>query len=237
MPAEANILVVDDEPNLRRSLELIFKWAGYSVSTAANGKEAIHQLKKDSCDLVLLDLQMTGINGKELLQSIFQLCPKTPVMILTAVAQQDTKLEGLPQEAREYILKPVDPPQLLARVKAALARQSRFKRWEKMAALPRYIQRGTINIDLHSQHVVIGDQLISLMPVTFNYLVTLALYAPEPVPYETLARESLEQYKSQSQALQLARQRVYELRREIEPDPRHPIYIRAVRGIGYRLAV
>jgi two-component system, OmpR family, alkaline phosphatase synthesis response regulator PhoP len=237
MNTEANILVVDDEPNLRRSLELIFKWAGYSVATAANGIEALHHLKKDSCDLVLLDLKMPGMNGKDLLRSILHLCPETPVMILTAIAQQETKLEGLSKEAHEYILKPVDPPQLLARVKDVLAKQARFNHWEKMAAPARYLQRGMINIDLHSRQVVIGNQFISLLPVAFNYLVTLALYAPETVPYETLACESLEHCESPSQARQLVRRRICELRRAIEPDPRHPVYIRIVRGVGYRLAV
>src|SRR4030043_1348064 len=118
-----SILIIDDEANLRRSLGLILQRAGYSVITAANAGEALQLLQTGSYDLAFLDLRLPDINGIELLPQIKELYPEMPVLILTAHATLDSAIEAVRRGARDYLIKPIDPPQILERVSGELAGQ------------------------------------------------------------------------------------------------------------------
>src|SRR5512143_3324234 len=121
--ASSTILIVDDEPNLRRILAVILQRAGYQVSTAGTGHEAMEQLQANSFDLTFLDLKMPDVNGLDLLPKIRKLHPDMPVLILTAHATLDSAIEAVRGGARDYLLKPIDPPQILLRVSEILSEQ------------------------------------------------------------------------------------------------------------------
>jgi len=124
------ILIIDDEPNLRRSLGLILQRAGYSVVTAANAGEALQLLQTGSYDLAFLDLKLPDINGIELLPQIKELYPEMPVLILTAHATLDTAIEAVRLGARDYLLKPIDPDAILNRVESVLKEHKPKRRRE-----------------------------------------------------------------------------------------------------------
>lgn len=121
MADKASILVVDDEENLRRTLALILKREGYHVTVAANVTEAHSCLQSETFNLVFLDLKLPDGNGLSLLPEIRRDHPDTPVLILTAHDKLGVAIEAVTHGARDYLLKPVDPPVLLKRVKEVLA--------------------------------------------------------------------------------------------------------------------
>jgi DNA-binding response OmpR family regulator len=121
MSAKASILVVDDEENLRRTLALILQREGYSVTTAASVKEARGCLEAGAYDLVFLDLKLPDASGLTLLPELHRQFPEMPVLILTAHDKLGVALEAVRNGARDYLLKPIDPPVLIARVKEVLA--------------------------------------------------------------------------------------------------------------------
>jgi len=259
------ILIVDDEPNLRRTLALILQRAGYQVTMAASGSEAIKFISDNPFDLVFLDLKMPEISGLDLLPEIRRQLPDVPVLILTAHATLDSAIEAVRRGARDYLLKPIDPEKILARVTQVLAEQEHPRRRREivmgmqnlLAELTkiegykepgnldeemtqgiissRYLQRGQITLDLHTRQATVSGGPVSLSPTAFDYLATLLRHSPEAVSCETLVRES-QGYKSMPvESQEMARWRIHELRRAIEPNPDRPVHIITVRGIGYRL--
>src|SRR5512136_1567105 len=120
MGTNHSILIIDDEPNLRRSLGLILQRAGYIITSASNAAEAIHLLQAGAYDLTFLDIKLPDQNGIQLLPQIRDLYPEMPVVILTAHATLDTAIGAVRLGARDYLLKPVDPENILNRVKSIL---------------------------------------------------------------------------------------------------------------------
>jgi DNA-binding response OmpR family regulator len=167
--------------------------------------------------------------------------------------------------ARDYLLKPVDPPLILARVREILAERQQSERRREivaqiqsllaeleqidgqdappinlLSALPptastRFLQRGPFTLDLHARHATLEGRLISLPPGAFDYLVTLIRHTPDPVSYEALVMQSQGYELTRIEAQEMARWRMHQLRQALEPDPANPRYILTVRGIGYRL--
>ena len=261
------ILIIDDEPNLRRSLGLILQRAGYSVLTAANAGEALQLLQTGSYDLAFLDLKLPDINGIELLPQIKELYPEMPVLILTAHATLDTAIEAVRLGARDYLLKPIDPDAILNRVESVLKEHKPKRRREitnqlqnllaelqsidgqemppvistpitRPADPSRFLKCGSLILDQHTHCVQFGDNSTSLPPSTFDYLVTLVRHAPQPVTYEKLVQESQGYHHlSRAEARDITRWQMHEIRKLLEPDPRHPQLIITVRDVGYRLVV
>jgi len=121
MPINPLILLVDDEENLRRTLAMILKRQGYDVHTAATVKEARERLETSRYDLTFLDLKLPDANGLTLLPELRSRFPAMPVVILTAHDKLDAAIEAVRQGARDYLLKPIDPPVIIQRVKDVLA--------------------------------------------------------------------------------------------------------------------
>jgi DNA-binding response OmpR family regulator len=248
-------------------MALILQKAGYSVTSAASGQDAIQYLQSGAYDLAFLDLKMPDVNGLELLPQIRALYPEMPVLILTAHASLETAIDAVRKGARDYMIKPVDPTMIVHRVEEILNEQRQPKRrreiithiQELLAELrqidseeadssgilmtvsstdpTRFLQRGQFTLDLHARHLKIGDRFIQLSPTAFDYLVTLVRHSPNPVSYETLVMESQGYKTSLNEARDLARWRIHELRKAIEPQADQPHYIITERGIGYRLVV
>lgn len=265
MTSAKSILVVDDEPNLRATLALILQRAGYVVTTAANADEAHQFLKAGAFDLVFLDIKMPDKSGLTLLTEIRGFYPDIPIILLTAYASLESAIEAIRKGANDYLLKPIDPPQIIDRVEQVLLEQQQPRRrraiFEEMQGLlaelnkiegyseaeetgvrnlatadpSRYLQRGGIKLDLHLRQVIINNDSLTLTPTAFDYLVTLVRHSPETVPYKTLVKESQGYEPTLIEAKEVARWRIHELRKTIEADSRNPRFIITVRGTGYRL--
>jgi DNA-binding response OmpR family regulator len=265
MSTSHSILIIDDEPNLRRSLGLILQRAGYGITTAANAAEALHLLQAGAYDLAFLDIKLPDQNGIQLLPQIRQLYPEMPVLMITAHATLDTAIGAVRLGAKDYLLKPIDPEDILSRVESILNEEKPKRRREltnqiqgllselqsmdgteprtssaDQTSVPsdpsRYIKCGNLILDRHTHSVQIAEGNISLPPSTFEYLVTLARHSPHPVTYEKMVLESQGyQHLSRSEAREIARWQMHELRKSLEPDPRHPRFIITVRDVGYRL--
>ena len=127
-----SILIIDDEDNLRSTLTLILERAGYRTRAAADGKEALKCMSNASFDLAFLDLKMPGIDGMHLLPEIRHLDPDLPVLILTANGSLDTAVEALHAGAAGYLLKPVEPEQIISRISEFFEEQRQVKRSQKI---------------------------------------------------------------------------------------------------------
>src|SRR5512139_2422182 len=134
MTTAGTILIIDDEPNLRRSLALILQRAGYAVTTAADAREALQNMQAGAFDLAFLDLKLPDRSGMSLLPELRQLQPDMPILILTAHATLETAMAAVRQGARDYLIKPIDPSHILARVEEVLAEQARPKRRREIEA-------------------------------------------------------------------------------------------------------
>ncbi len=267
MGTNHSILIIDDEPNLRRSLGLILQRVGYTVTTACDAAEALHLLQAGAYDLAFLDIKLPDLNGIQLLPQIRARYPDMPILILTAHASLDTAIGAVRLGARDYLLKPIDPDTILSRVAAILSEETPKRRREITTQIQdllselqsmdgkdahpadgdktsplndpsRYLKCGRLILDRHTHSVQVNDTNAPMPPSTFDYLVTLARHSPHPVSYEKLVSESQGyQHLSRSEAREIARWQMHEIRKVLEPDPRHPTLVITVRDVGYRLVV
>lgn len=265
MTLSGNILIIDDEPNLRQTFTRILKQAGCNVTTAADGPEALKRLAGAVYDLAYLDIHLPGMDGMQVLKEIQRLYPQLPVILFTGHASLQSAMDAIRLGAVDYLLKPVDPENLLARTRAVLADQAKERRRRELqdhiAALQdelkalnaspetpatptqnsshqdRYLKIGLLALDLQTGRAAFGEQALSLPPATFDYLVVLARHTPDTVSYQTLVSEAQGYPAERREAQELAKWHIHELRRALEPDPRQPRYIINVRGTGYRLVV
>jgi DNA-binding response OmpR family regulator len=267
MTPQHAILIVDDDNHLRLSLSLILQKEKYRVDTAANAEEALAQLESHKYDLMFLDLNMPGMSGIDLLVEVHKGYPNISVLILTAHAALESALQAVRLEARDYLIKPVEPELILTRAAEILAEREQPTRKQEiirqmqdllselqeingddatptsaLAALPpadsaRFLNKGDFELDLHARHASLNGSYIPVTGVNFDFLSTLLHHAPKAVTHKTLVKEAQGYDITSAEAKDLTRWRIHELRKVIEKDPRHPKYILTVRGIGYRLAV
>ncbi|MEI2690130.1 MAG: response regulator transcription factor [Anaerolineae bacterium] len=220
------ILVVDDEPKIVQTLRGYLEHAGFRVVAAYDGQAALTTFRHEKPDLVLLDLMLPGIDGLDVCR-IMRRELKTPIIMLTARAEEADKLIGLELGADDYVTKPFSPREVVARVRAVL------RRVEDAGQGGELLRIGDLSLDLASHRITRAGQPVELTPTEFSLLATLARH-----PGRTLSR---------AQLLALAQDNPYEgyertidvhirnLRAKIEPDPKHPRYVVTVYGIGYRL--
>lgn len=265
MGTSHSILVIDDEPNIRRSLSMILQRAGYTITTVGTAAEALQLLQAGAFDLTFLDIKLPDQNGIQLLPQIRELYAEMPVLILTAHATLDTAIGAVRLGARDYLLKPIDPEVILQRVSTILSEQKPNRRREITNQLQdllselqsidgkevesaaegrkaqkvdpsRYLKCGSLVLDRHTHSVQYKGSNISLPPSTFDYLVTLVRHSPQAVTYEKLVMESQGyQHISRAEAREISRWQMHEIRKLLEPDPRHPQLVITVRDVGYRL--
>ncbi|MCB8924168.1 MAG: response regulator transcription factor [Ardenticatenaceae bacterium] len=257
------ILVVDDEPNLRTTLSLILQRDGYVVTTAGGADEAHEKLQAQAFDLVFLDIKMPKKSGLMLLTEIKQLFPDLPVLLLTAFASLDSAIEAVRRGAADYLLKPIDPPQILSRVRQVLSEQQPNRRRAIMNEMQRllgelneidgfhteetpgqatpaeeserYLRRGPFILDLHTRVASLNTEELSLTPTGFDYLTVLMRFSPNTLGYQKLVLEAQGYETTPIEAKEVTRWRIHELRKAIEQDSRNPRYLITVRGEGYRL--
>jgi DNA-binding response OmpR family regulator len=259
----ASILVLDDDEIVRRTLAFILKHAGHQVTTADHPQDAITCLDAGNFDLLILDLLMPDMDGLSLLGEIRKKHPVIPVLILTGHAGIESAIQAMRLNARDYLIKPVEPSVLIERIQKVLDEEEKRTRKTQMLAqlknlineleqletpnnissqttnvpidTSRFLQKDNFILDLKAQQVEINNRPVSLPPSTFNYLVTLLRHSPRAVGYESLVLESQGNSVTDNEARSTSRWQIYQLRHSIEPDADNPIYILTVRNIGYRL--
>lgn len=223
------ILVVDDDALLRRSLAFNLEQVGYHTSTAGTAEDALAQAKLNPPDLVLLDIGLPGMDG---LDALKQLKAQLGVMVifLTARRRELDEVLGLELGADDYITKPFDFDVLLAHVKAVLRRKSQS---QPARTVDRPISVGDLVIDPASHLVSIGGRPVELTPREFDLLHAFA-QQPNKVlsPDELISSVWGAEFMGQPQVVYV---HVRWLREKLEADPNHPTRILTVRGVGYKL--
>ncbi|HPE49007.1 MAG TPA: response regulator [Hyphomonas sp.] len=223
MGEAAHILVVDDDDRIRDLLKRYLTREGYRVTAAGNAETARRLMETVAFDLAILDVMMPGEDGFSLLSGIRKGASKhTPVLLLTARGEAGDRIEGLKRGADDYLAKPFEPEELSLRCAAILRRSHREVPPEEleMSGLVFNAARGELRA---------GDERIRLTDAELQLLTVLAARAGEPVSREDLA-ELTSAGMERSVDVQVTR-----LRRKIEPNPKEPVHIQTVRGIGYRL--
>jgi two-component system alkaline phosphatase synthesis response regulator PhoP len=227
------ILVVDDDKSIVKVLTAYLEQSGYQVFTAYDGEKALLTLRRERPDLVILDLMMPGRDGYEVTNLVRndRSLSATPIIMLTARVEDSDKIVGLELGADDYITKPFNAREVVARVKSLLRR---VQLDQSPNAAPHILVSGSLRLDL-DQHTLLVDSVpVELTRTEFNLLEAFLSN-----PGYTLTRDDLLEkavgyaYEGLGRALDT---HIRNLRRKIEPDPDNPTYIQTVYGVGYRLA-
>jgi two-component system KDP operon response regulator KdpE len=220
------ILVCDDEPQILRALKVILRDAGYEAVTASTGEEALDRAAVKPPEAAILDLMLPDIDGVELTRRLRE-WSEMPILVLSAVGEEDRKVEALAAGADDYVTKPFGPRELIARLEAAL------RRAQPEGAEPAILAEG-IEIDLAGHTVRRDGEPVHLTPTEFGLLRVLARNRGRLMTHRALLVEVWGvEYEDDFQVL---RAHIANLRRKIEP-PDGPRYILTDPGVGYRFAV
>ena len=223
------ILVVDDEPKIADLARDYLEHAGFAVRIAADGHAAVAAVRRDRPDLVVLDLGLPGLDGLDVTRTIRR-DSNLPVIMLTARDDELDKLLGLELGADDYLTKPFSPRELVARVRAVLRRVDATAE----SAPSEVVRAGDLTLDVPRMRADVAGRSIDLTPTEFALLAALARQ-----PGRIFTRAQLLDavhgvaFESYERAIDT---HIKNLRRKLEPDPRRPIHVLTVYGVGYRLA-
>src|ERR1700704_3784010 len=224
MSAAVKILVVDDEPPIRKLLRMGLAAHGYEVLEASNGKIALELLAQKP-SLVILDLGLPDIDGLELLRRIRSAQEGLPVVVLSSRDDEAGKVAALDLGADDYVTKPFGMDELLARMRAALRHQLQVHGERPVFRV------GDLSVDLVRRIVKVGDKDMKLSPKEYDLLRVLVQHAGKVLTHKFLLGELWDDLTD----AQYLRVYVRQLRQKIEADPERPHYIMTETGIGYRL--
>lgn len=219
------ILVVDDEPKIVKLARDYLEKGGYQVVTAVNGKDAVATARHEQPDLIVLDLNLPGMDGLDVCRQLRRESA-VPIIMLTARIDETDRLIGLELGADDYIVKPFSPRELVARVRAVL------RRVQGGVGPANIIRVGDLEIDLQGHRVMRNDETLRLTPLEFNLLALLAQHPGQTFSRERMM-ERLHGYSHDSYDRSIDAH-IKNLRRKLEPNPSEPIYILTVYGIGYQ---
>jgi two-component system, OmpR family, KDP operon response regulator KdpE len=222
--APLKILIVDDEPPIRRLLRMGLSTQGYQVLEATNGKTALELLGTEP-DLIILDLGLPDIQGHELLRTIRARNEGVPIVVLSSRGDEAGKVEALDFGADDYVTKPFGMDELLARMRAALRHQLQVHGERPVFRV------GDLTVDLVRRIVKVGDKEIKLSPKEYDLLRLLVQHAGKVLTHKYLLTEL---WDAQTDA-QYLRVYVRQLRQKIEADQERPQFVLTETGIGYRL--
>jgi two-component system KDP operon response regulator KdpE len=220
------ILVVDDDPQIRRVMRVTLTGQGYEVDDAKDGDSALEKVREQRFDLVILDMNMPGMSGLETCRAV-RSQSEIGIIMLTVRDTESDKVEALDAGADDYITKPYNPPELLARIRAAL------RRAPSMQGLTGRLVIGSVEVDFDSRQVVARNRKMRLTPKEFELLRYLVAH-----PNKTLShRELLQAVWGPDYGDQVDYLRVFvnQLRKKIEPRPSEPTFLLTEPWVGYRL--
>jgi two-component system KDP operon response regulator KdpE len=219
----ATILVVDDEPQIRRVMRTALAAHGYTITEARSGEEALEKVRSAPPDLVLLDMNMPGIGGLQACREIRE-GSEVPIIILTVRSTEKDKVQALDAGADDYVVKPFGMEELLARIRAALRRTSA----ESMPPL----NSPELTIDFDRRLVTVRGDAVRLTPKEFQLLRQLVASQGKPISHRRLLQAVWgPDYGEETEYLRVF---INQLRKKIEADPSHPRYIRTEPWVGYR---
>jgi DNA-binding response OmpR family regulator len=223
------ILIIEDERELVKILTSYLEKAGHTVISAYRGDSGYSLWQQKKPDLVLLDLNLPGMDGLDIAKEIRRQS-ETPVIMLTARVEEIDKLIGLELGADDYITKPFSPREVVARVKTVLRRAGSAQITAKV------LRVADLEIDLDAHQIKRGDDIIELTPTEFNILATLAAQ-----PGRVLSRIQLLQAVQPDSFAYEGFERTVDahiknLRHKLEPDPKNPVYVETIFGVGYRFS-
>jgi DNA-binding response OmpR family regulator len=221
----ATILIIEDEPELVKVLRSYLEQAGFSVLSAQRGDSGLSLWEQKKPDLVLLDLNLPGMDGLDVARSIRR-TSSTPVIMLTARVEEADQLVGLELGADDYITKPFSPRLVVARVRALLRRTEQSPEARQMLRLV------DLEIDLEGHTVRRSGELVELTPTEFNLLV--ALLSQPGRAFSRLQLLDASQGTAYEGYERTIDAHIKNLRAKLEPDPKKPRYIETVFGVGYR---
>ncbi|NVN87816.1 MAG: response regulator transcription factor [Rhodopseudomonas sp.] len=218
------VLVIDDEPPIRKLLRLGLSTQGYEVLEATNGKTALELLAQAPA-LIILDLGLPDIQGHDLLRMIRARNDAVPIVVLSSRGDEAGKVQALDLGADDYLTKPFGMEELLARMRAALRHQLQIQGERPV------FRTGELSVDLVRRIVQVGGREIKLSPKEYDLLRVLVQHAGKVLTHRFLLRELWDELTD----AQYLRVYVRQLRQKIEPDPERPRFILTETGIGYRL--
>lgn len=228
MTAEKNVLIVDDEAMIRESVSAYIAKQGYHVFTAENGEEALDIFQKNPIIFVILDLMLPGMSGEEICQRIRKQS-RVPIIMLTAKTQEADVLNGLGIGADDYVTKPFSVKQLHARMEAVLRRISN----DLKPLAEKFSWNGNdLQIDFEHNEVRKQGELLSLTPSEWKVLSALVKH-----PKKVFSRSSLidlafgPDFDGYDRVIDT---HIKNLRKKVETDPRHPVYVKTIHGLGYK---
>lgn len=263
-PLQTPILIVDDEANIRLTLSTLLSRAGYDVTTASNGEEALELIREQHFALLLVDLKMPGMDGMQVVEKTREITPETSIIVLTGHGSLETAMDGVRHQIFDYLLKTTDPGFVVQRAKAGLEDYHRRRRQQELIdmmsaaaselrrhtssdygeesgnallteASERVMNIGQLQIDTWRQAATFAGQLLPLTPTEFRVLLCMAEQAGKMLTYAQIVRCAQGYDTSELEASELIKPHIYHLRQKLEPDPTAPRYLLNVRGKGYML--
>jgi DNA-binding response OmpR family regulator len=260
MNQNAHILLVDDEASVRTTLGTLLERAGYYVTPAESGGQALQLLEQQAFDLLLTDLKMPDLDGMQVVVAARQRQPDIVVIILTGYGSLDTAIDGLHHQIFDYLLKTSTPDQVVARVEAGLAARAQQQRQHQLLGVlgsaldelrgehpaqgaaqavghsERVFAIGMLQLDTWRQEAALNGRTLALTPTEFRVLLCLAEHAGTMLSYAQLVHHAQGYDAGELEASELIKPHIHHLRQKIEADPSAPRYILNVRGKGYLLA-
>jgi two-component system, OmpR family, KDP operon response regulator KdpE len=220
------VLIVDDDPGIRRFLHASLAAHKYSIHEASTGEEALQVVLAVRPDVIILDLGLPGVGGTEV-TSCLREWSQTPIIILSVQGEESAKIAALDAGADDYLTKPFSAGELLARIRAALRRAS------KLESGPVFVS-GDLTVDLAARIVRFHATEVQLTPTEFSLIKALVVHADRVITHRQLVRE-VWGGACYEDTRHLLRVNVSNLRRKLEDDPTRPRYITTEPGVGYRL--
>jgi two-component system KDP operon response regulator KdpE len=219
------ILIIDDEPQIRKLLRVSLGAHGYDIDEADTGKDGISRAAIFKPDLIILDLGLPDVDGKEVVQRVRE-WSEAPIIILTARDQEQEKIEALDAGADDYITKPFGVGELMARMRVSL-RRAAHSEGEPI------ITCGDLTLDLSQRRVTVGKREVKLTPTEYDIFKVLAQHAGKVLTHKQLLKAVWgNSYDDDTHYIHVF---VGQLRRKIEDNPTQPRYILTESGVGYRL--
>ena len=228
--SEINILVVDDDQEIREGIEIYLRNEGFQVFQAEDGEEALYILEKESIHLVILDVMMPKMDG---ITATFKIREKNniPILMLSAKSESADKIHGLSVGADDYVTKPFHPLELVARVKSMLRRYTQLGTLLKQEA----VENSGLSLDLHAKAVRVNGELVKLTPTEFKITELLLrnkgrVFSIQEI-YERVWNEQA--YNAEN----IVAVHIRKIREKIEENPKNPKYLKVIWGLGYKIEI
>ncbi|RKL66698.1 DNA-binding response regulator [Salipaludibacillus neizhouensis] len=227
------LLIVDDEESILTLLQFNLEQAGFQVTTAMDGKLGLEKAMQNAYDLIILDLMLPEIDGLEVCKELRQNKIMTPILMLTAKDDEFDKVLGLELGADDYLTKPFSPREVVARVRAILRRSGKQSSTNETEVKSLKLTIGDVNIFPENYEVYLKDEPLELTPKEFELLVYLVNNMGRVLTRDQLLN-AVWNYEFVGDT-RIVDVHISHLREKIEPNTKKPVYIKTIRGLGYKL--